>query len=508
MNRISLLLPTRTKVNLVPLENLFNHERVTASDISSCMRALHDGLVLRQTNLSQLMDALSLCSNHLHLITIKWSRSQQLVKTLSSLQWRDVIYKEDSGLSVVSKLLDILSDVIAIAPDTLHSVLSGIVFKLWLGDPKQVEEDKVLPLESLIFNKLHFFLRDLVDTYPQASRLVTSSIKSCFPHHQTASGHSLIAYLYNTLVSLEYILDINPILSLLVDKLIWLELSSQSNSTRDEIESNDLERAKFFSLFDQAFDMFLDTIYDFLHPDGRIITSGDLDRSENFLSAFNVVFLKQIAPIDALVNLSFSLLYCASLSDTLCAVIVDRIWSDIVTSDSKFASRNAFLLSSMLVELNCIVSDYLMNFIETAISWAVEYSQAHTDIIIDESYNPHVHSKFYAVTQSILYIISCKVNCFSDTQLKALRLSKLQRLLQSSLNPLLFCLPTIVIQFSEISRHHQIALCSLILERNKRISIDFSSYFNRNLCFYFPFHAHNFVRAATRFEPLFNSMVE
>lgn len=506
-NRISLLLPNRAKVAILPLDKIFTDD-VAVGDINGRMTALHDGLMARQTNLNQLLDSLTLCSQNLHLITIKWDKSQHLIKSLAGIQWRDVIYHEELGLTVVCTLLDILNDVIAIAPNTLQFILSGIVIKMWLGDQKSLDDEKILSSEGLVFNKIHFFLRDMVDTYPQASRLITTAIKSTFPHHQTATGHSLISYLYNTLVSLEYIIDIHPTLSLIVDKLTWLELSSQSHSIHNQIETNELELTKFFNLFDQAFDMFLDTIYDFLHPDGRIITSGELNRSDNFLNAFEAIFLKQIAPIDALVNLSFCLFYAASLSENLCARIIDRIWSDIVKNNSEFASRNAFLLASMLVELNSISSDNLMGFIETAIFWAIDYSQAHSNTMIDESYNPNIHSKFYAITQSILYIICCKINCFSETQLKALRLSKLQRLLQSPLNPLMFSLPTIVNEFAEISRHHQIALCSLILERNKRISLDFSSFFNRNLCFYFPFHAHNFIKAGKKFESLFNSMSE
>ncbi|XP_074601419.1 RNA polymerase I-specific transcription initiation factor RRN3 homolog Tif-IA [Brevipalpus obovatus] len=439
--------------------------------------------------------------------------SSGTMDSLFKKNWSDIIYKEcvdgiDIGNRMQSMLLDVVSEKAALSPMILKNFLTKIVTQLFLGDPKLTGEEDISPSEMAIFNKLHYFLKEIIETYPHSSRDLVRATIQRFPHHQTRSGHSLLAYTCNTCILFEYLPVLYQPIAAVIDKLIWLELSSQTIDSSMETDDESIKVANKFSIiFDKIFDLLLETIYDMVHPNGRVRASGDLHRSDLFLNIFEKIYLRMIAPVDSLVNLPYCLLYWCSFSEEICTQAIDVIWAKISKiDDQKRAARYTFVLASMLVEATYITSEMIMNFIETATTWALEYCDEHSDLIIDQNFDPSNHSKFYAISQSIFYVISCKITTFTEIQLKNLRFLRLQKVLQSPLNPLLFCLTTISDQFAKISHHHEIAMCSFVLERNKRLNYDPSSYFNRSLCYYFPFHSHTFQLSSPKFDSITDSI--
>ncbi|XP_015789361.1 RNA polymerase I-specific transcription initiation factor RRN3 [Tetranychus urticae] len=490
---------------LPSLTNILTDDQASESDISTRFTQLREIIISNQANLPVLIDNLNLISSNLNLILVKWRRSTQLGQILFTIPWRNLVFKDQAGLDLLTCLLDMLSDMIAITPSFIQPIIKNIILKIYLGDISDGTGDKLSSAESHVFQRTHTFMKELVETYPSASQLITGLIGSNFPHYITSTSHGYISYLTNILASIDYLLDTYDILNTVVDKLIWLELSSYKvagdnkvDNSKADTSANDVDLSvKCFSLFDIGFDLFLNKVHYLLHPDGHAY---DFTKAETAINALEDIFFHQVINIEALINLPFTLVYWSSFSEDLCERTLERLWYNTINYPDKSNQRTVLLLASMMVEASYIKTDHVLIFLENAINWALGYSESYSDVIIDENFNPNVHSIFYAVTQSIFYLISCKISDFSQIQLKSLRLLNLQSLITAKLNPLLYCLPTIVEQFVAIAKEHQIALCSIVVDRNKRLGLDVSTFFNHSLCYYFPFNSCTFQIASPKFD--------
>ncbi|XP_053211817.1 RNA polymerase I-specific transcription initiation factor RRN3-like [Panonychus citri] len=502
-----------------------NDKVLTETEITSRLTTLKDILMFSTTNekLNELVDNLTIISHNLPLILIKWRRSTQFGQILYILPWRNFIFTDTNGIPIVSILLDILSDMITISPIFIQSIIKNIVLKIFQGEDK--EGSQLSYNESQIFQRCHIFLKELVETYPSASLLISNTFKTSFPHYITSTVHCYVAYLTNVIDSIDYLSDTQSILNLIIDKLIWLEMSSQraaeslaidgttdsgttttttttTMSTTNDNNNANIELAiKCYNIFDTGFDLLLSKLNSILHPDSLTY---DSSKAEVTIGSLLYIFTTQVINIDSLINLPFAMVYWSSFSEDLCERTLSKLWYETIKSSEKGSldSRSVCILASMMVESNYITTDQVVSFLENAVNWSLDYSDCNNDITIDLNYNPDQHKLFYSVTQSIFYLISCKISEFNMIQLKSLRLLNLQGLIGTKLNPLLYCLPTIVEQFVEISRDYQIALCSHVIDKNIRLGLDVSSFFNHSLCYYFPFNSFTFQLASPKFDSI------
>ena len=92
--------------------------------------------------------------------------------------------------------------------------------------------------------------------------------------------------------------------------------------------------------------------------------------------------------------------------------------------------------------------------------------------VLDSGVYPdlHKHATFYSVCQTLLYVFVFRHKCIlEDVNWRSfVRKLSLERIVSSRLNPLKFCLSSVVDMFARITRMHEIVFCYTILEHNKR----------------------------------------
>ena len=101
---------------------------------------------------------------------------------------------------------------------------------------------------------------------------------------------------------------------------------------------------------------------------------------------------------------------------------------------------------------------------------------------------------------------------FKDSKVALEKLSKLglQHIVTCHLNPLRFCLPTIVRNFSAVAKHFQVAYCETIIQKNARLNLPVVSGITSNLTTsrkpvlldsFFPFDPYNLKSSKHFIEP-------
>jgi RNA polymerase I-specific transcription initiation factor RRN3 len=89
--------------------------------------------------------------------------------------------------------------------------------------------------------------------------------------------------------------------------------------------------------------------------------------------------------------------------------------------------------------------------------------------------NFDLHRTFYALSQTLFYIIIFRQRqLFQEGQSETLDLIKswkLNEIINSKLNPLLYCLPTVIKKFARITYINQVAYCYSIIDSNNRVSL-------------------------------------
>ena len=83
------------------------------------------------------------------------------------------------------------------------------------------------------------------------------------------------------------------------------------------------------------------------------------------------------------------------------------------------------------------------------------------------------HAPFYSACQALLYVFLYHYKLLLETadDIKFMKSINMVRIVTSRLNPLKFCLDSVVNMFARISRMYQIVFCYSIIERNNRMAI-------------------------------------
>ena len=111
---------------------------------------------------------------------------------------------------------------------------------------------------------------------------------------------------------------------------------------------------------------------------------------------------------------------------------------------------------------------------------------------------------FFALFQSMAQVIVLKSSDFSKEHLASLKLLNIQRLVSSSLNPLSVCPENLIIEFSKICSHLQLAMCSAIIQRNsltQNVNKKQNGPSNDEYLIWLPFHANPLPLTLSKVRP-------
>lgn len=85
----------------------------------------------------------------------------------------------------------------------------------------------------------------------------------------------------------------------------------------------------------------------------------------------------------------------------------------------------------------------------------------------------HAHGAFYSACQAVFYMIVFRQDEFKDSKAALDKISRngLQKVVTCHLNPLRYCLPAIVRNFSSLAQYLQLAYCETIIQKNRRLNL-------------------------------------
>ena len=139
----------------------------------------------------------------------------------------------------------------------------------------------------------------------------------------------------------------------------------------------------------------------------------------------------------------------------------------------------------------------------------------HNYINLLESYiypDLHRHATFYSVCQTLFYVFIFRHKQLMDDPdwRNFVRKLSLDRIVTCRLNPLNFCLGTVVDMFARVTRMHEIVFCYTIIEHNRRMqlpgsdSIDSTDAKARNILdSFFPFDPYLLRKSSKFITPIY-----
>ena len=129
-------------------------------------------------------------------------------------------------------------------------------------------------------------------------------------------------------------------------------------------------------------------------------------------------------------------------------------------------------MGSLLVRGKFISFKLVQNCITAISNWCQNYVNSHKNAVNNFA-NAQIHQVFYCACQTIFYVITFKCEDFisSVEAISFVRNLSIGNLIYSGLNPLAVCSPAIVDNFAKVALHYEIAVCSQVIERNKRDTI-------------------------------------
>jgi len=303
-------------------------------------------------------------------------------------------------------------------------------------------------------------------------KVFLKSLDANFPHlaRHTLSDHK--AYLKNILSLAKMIPYLREdILFVCTSKLIILD----SNIEIDEMEEDedDLlfavdEETKDKSQmreYAEKLDNMMEIMFAFID---EMISIGD----EAFFGILLRVFNDKVLPTVKSKFTQFLVFYLCAHNPRHADFFINYLLSRLMDTSTQTYLRqaSAAYLGSFISRASFLSKDVVKNALTALVGWTHSYLEKIGDRGMPDA---EVHSIFYSVSQAIFYII-----CFHSSIIFAppegqqyFNSLNFDRIVASRLNPLKFCLPAVVLEFSNISMSLGLRLCAEIMKKNESLII-------------------------------------
>jgi hypothetical protein len=200
--------------------------------------------------------------------------------------------------------------------------------------------------------------------------------------------------------------------------------------------------------------------------------------------------------------------YVCSFKESLAEDMMDFLWREMVTNPSsspEMRLKAVYCIASLMARANFVDVDTVVCFLEMSSNWVHSYIEANEGQDSEKD-SPRIdivkNGLFYGVVQSMMHVIMSKHYMFNPQTLNRLKTMNFQRIIMSRLNPLSICSQTCLNTFASLSRHYQLALCSAVIERNRRLKTSDDS-MNQVIEPCFTFEPPKVTPAWSRVSPLF-----
>ncbi|KCV70127.1 hypothetical protein H696_03588 [Fonticula alba] len=202
-------------------------------------------------------------------------------------------------------------------------------------------------------------------------------------------------------------------------------------------------------------------------------------------------FERYVVPTNQSRFAQFLVFHFASLSPALAQHFITHMQRLLLDPSKPLVSRQAAAsyISSFLARSRTVTDEHILSILALFSEWLHNYQQSFEGSPdFSTALNPLRHSLFYFICQALFYVF-----CFHHARIVAapgggvqfVRSLSWSRLINSRLNPLRICSPSVVDEFATITQRLEIAYCFVIIKQNRShlgfssasSTVDFSSFF-------------------------------
>lgn len=335
-------------------------------------------------------------------------------------------------------------------------------------------EDACLPQED-IFQSIHKTLRSIFTLIPVSTNMIGPLLVANFPFIKN-EVHILECYVKNLLYITTYegslriqVLELIILKGTNVDTLLTREkIEQDAQGDEDVFEMEEEKKDDFVEKLDLMMETILQYIKETCYCDGDLTKQADA-----LMKELVTVFDKIILPIHGCSHIQFVMFYMCSFKESFLQNFLKHLWSKVQNPNVPVLLRQtaASYIASLLARAKYIPSNTVLSVISALTSWAQNYiRERQEEGCMDYGQEAAKHGTFYAVCQAIFYVLIFRQKSILDTDSGYLFLQNLNlsHIVLSRLNPLKFCIGSVVDLFSSVMRINQIVYCDTIIERNNR----------------------------------------
>ncbi len=444
------------------LNGLINHILLNNCPINKCH------------NLSQLLQELT--SNLINLMNFDIS----IDKLIAEYKWT-----QSNDNEIENSFCQLICESIHLKPFKCVHILENIVIPKFKGFAKfEIEnENEITSQEMIIFDKIHSLLSQI--KIAKFESILLKTIDKSFPFAQFSSNHSFNCFVYNVLKIYDYVIERQKLISILFDKLLWIDSmcssDKKSNSVEEVFNIDDCDYVKSapnVSKLIEKLDQSIELVFKFIDNKTSDMTS---EESLELFKMFESLFCKIILTAENCHHLQYILLYFCSFSKLYCDQFIQTLWKIGLNNELPLKTREKALyyINSLLKNAKFVSINTLLSFMDTTSRWI------HSYIDTNDSINNELSSEdtiFYVLCQ-ILFDIFCSTHTeFDNSSLRRVKAMNFQRIIKCNLNPLSFSSRDIEVKFLCLARHYQIGYCSQNVKRDdervNRYPVDHLNGFN------------------------------
>lgn len=436
---------------------------------------------------------------------------ETIVGIILNIDWS--LLEQSTVNIVIEFLVELVSAKTYFLKPCVNSLLKQFLSK------SQVCEDELIRLNDK-FRNIHATLEAIVHLIPIANQVIIDNVAILFPY--IGKGLFILeTYIVNILQISTYAKDTRyRILSLIIDKLLSIDV----RIPRQNLESNEDEEFLQFedkidtsrsngmrvltediAKLDQLMVIVFTYINSLCHHNGSL----DMNYAELFFKELLLIYDGVILQTQQSTHVQFVLFYTASFHQKFCEEFIGVCWSILENPNKASITRRAAssYLSSFIARANFVHKPVIKTQIFNLARWIHRYLdiQNSTNIIAD--FNKH--GPFYGVCQTLLYIFIYHHKIFlqSHADIDFIKSLNFARIITSKLNPLKFCLNTIVSMFARVTRIYEIVFCYSVIERNNRSMLSEFTLTNggvhKHLEIFFPFDPYMLPNSLKFIKPVY-----
>ena len=369
----------------------------------------------------------------------------------------------------------------------LVSNLSGIANRAKFSADN--EKESLDCIESKVFTNTHTAIRAILKVIPLAGRnSLLQYVRECQPYALTLDTHSHTNYIKNILAIADYAIQDEGartvILGILTERLVQLDaqVNMNDNDSEDDTdkhreEVNNAKSTKRLSLQNSSpvAKSNLDAAMCVLFPyiSNNIDQSGDCPISSYLYQDFLICFESYVLPTNGTGHVQFLVFFLVCMKSGDADAFLKWLWGKFISPNTPSILRQNSMayIASFISRSLCVNKATLIGWLQKICRWIHAY--------IDQTRNSnsnmkiHSHGPFYSACQAVFYMFVFRQDEFKDSKVALDKLSKirLQKIVTCHLNPLRFCRPAIVRNFSSVAQYLQLAYCETIIQKNMRLNL-------------------------------------